>query len=279
MMKTLVIGASGLLAGPVIRQLDRAGFALRLFSRSVQPGMFENEYEIVNGDLFNPADLENAVEGCDAIHISISGTDELKAAEVITAMALKKGIRLISMVSGATCREENRWFEPTDKKFRAEQLLMGSGIPYLIFRPTWFYESLGLMVRNGKAMIPGEQPHPYHFVAADDFGRMVARAFGDRDTWNRTYYVYGPERHLMKDLLERYVGRLHPEIKKVSVTPIFMLRMIGILTGKPVLKEVAALFSYFQKVEEPVIPEEQLDLLGRPELTFEDWLANKQSGQ
>ena len=271
-MKILVIGASGLLAGPVIAKLDSAGFQLRLFSRSVRPSMFVNEYEIVNGDLFRTADLDLAMEGCDAVHISVSGVDEYKASEVIVGMARAKGIQLISMVSGATVREENRWFEFTDKKYRSEQLLMNCGIPYLIFRPTWFFESLQLMVRNGKAMVLGKQTHPYHFVAADDFGKMVAVAYADRAKWNRAYYVYGPERYLMKDLLEKYCRELHPEIKSVSETPIFILKLIANLTRNRMLKYAASLYAYFQKVEEPLIRDGELHLLGRPELDFAHWI-------
>ncbi len=48
-----------------------------------------------------------------------------------------------------------------DKKYRAEQAIIQSGIPYLIFRPTCFFESLGLMVRNGKAMVIGKHPNLY----------------------------------------------------------------------------------------------------------------------
>jgi uncharacterized protein YbjT (DUF2867 family) len=271
-MKILIIGASGLLAGPVIRQLDNAGFQLRLFSRNVKPSMFVNEYEIVNGDLFRPGELEQAMEGCDAVHITVSGVDEFKATQTILAMAQQKKIQLVSLVSGATVKEENRWFEFTDKKFRAEQLLMNSGIPYLIFRPTWFFESLQLMVRDGKAMVLGKQPHPYHFVAADDFGRMVARAYTDQKRWKGTYYVYGPEQYQMKKLLEKYCRALHPEIKKVSETPIFVLKIIAALTGNRMLKFATSLYAYFQKVEEPPIPESELRKLGQPELNFERWV-------
>jgi uncharacterized protein YbjT (DUF2867 family) len=80
-MKILVIGASGLLAGPVIRKLDEKGYDLRLFSRSVKPSMFVNDYDIAQGDVFNPADLEKAVSGCDAVHISLASADDVKAVE------------------------------------------------------------------------------------------------------------------------------------------------------------------------------------------------------
>ena len=278
-MKILIVGASGLLAKPVIRRLDEAGFQLCLFSRSVKPAMFSKDYEMVQGDLFNRDQLEKAVEGCEAIHISVSTEDEDKAVESIVTVAKEQKINRISMVSGCTVSEENRWFSFVDKKFRSEQMIINSGIPYFIFRPTWFFESLALMVRNGKATVIGKQPNRYHWVSADDFGRMVAQAYSGKGTANGIYYVYGPEKHGMKELLERYCREFHPEIEKVSVAPIPLLRIIALMNGSSQLKQAIALFSYFEKVQEPVIPEEELALLGRPEMDFEAWIASKKKDQ
>ncbi|MFH0758009.1 MAG: NAD(P)H-binding protein [Bacteroidota bacterium] len=277
-MKILVIGASGMLAGPVIRKLDEAGYALRLFSRSVKPSMFINEYEIVQGDLFNPADLDRAVRGCDAIHITISNTDDVLATEAILETAKENHIQRISMVSGCTVAEENRWFGFTDKKFRAEQLIMQSGIPYYIFRPTWFFESLEMLVRNGKATILGKQPGLYHWVAGDDLGRMVANAYGMEGTENSIYYVYGPESYPMKELLEMYCREIHPGIEKVTEAPIPVLKLVALLTRNSQLRFAASLFSYFQKVREPEIPEEELGRLGKAEIDFKTWIESRKPG-
>lgn len=274
-MKILIIGASGLLAGPVIRKLDEKGFELRLFSRTVNPSMFVNEYEMLQGDLFQEADLEKAVQGCDAIHITISTSDDVKATEAILNVAKNNGIKRISMISGCTVAEENRWFPFIDQKFRAEQLIRQSGIPYYIFRPTWFFESLGMMVRDGKATVLGKQTERYHWVAADDLGRMVANAYQMEDAWNGIHYVYGPEQYRMKELLELYCKELHPEIEKVSVTPIPVLKLIAFLTGKKQLKFAASLFSYFEKVKEPEIPAEELNKLGKAEIDFASWVKAK----
>ncbi|QGY47481.1 NAD(P)H-binding protein [Maribellus comscasis] len=274
-MKISVIGASGMLAKPVIQQLEEKGFQLRLFSRTVNPSMFINDYDIIQGDIFNPADLHKAVNGCDAIHISISKLDEKKAAGLIVNVAKEKGIQLISMVSGCTVSEENRWFKFIDNKFHAEELIKNSGIPWIIFRPTWFFESLDLMIRNGKATMIGEQPHPYHWVAADDFARMVAEAYSKKQAQNRVFSVYGPETYLMKDILEKYCQNNYPEIKKVSVAPIPLLKVIAGLTGNKELKEACKLFAYFQKVKEPEIPSETNEILGQAELNFENWLKQK----
>ena len=217
-MKILVIGASGMLAKPVIEHLEAKGFELRLFSRTVNPSMFVNDYDIVQGNVFNPDDLNKAVDGCDAIHISISRLDEKKATEAIVKAAKRNGIKLIGMVSGCTVSEENRWFKFIDNKFQAEQFIINSGISYMIFRPTWFFESLELMVRNGKATLLGDQLNPYHWVAVDDFARMVATAYSKKEAINQMFYIYGPETYFMKDILGKYCIALYPEIKKYRLS-------------------------------------------------------------
>jgi len=274
-MKILVIGASGLLAKPVIRHMDKAGFQLRLFSRSVNQSMFDKEFEMIRGDVFNLNDLNKAMTGCDAVHISLSTANEALAAKIVTDSALQKGIKLISTISGCTVSVENRWFPMIENKYQAEQTIINSGIPYMIFRPTWFFESLDLMIRDGKAMLLGKQPNPSHWVAADDLARMVATAYGKPEAKNKIFFIFGPEQHLMKDLLEKYCKLRYPEIKKVSSVPIWMMKMIGLLTGNKELRGVASLFAYFEKVNEQGNPDETNALLGKPATTFENWVQSK----
>jgi uncharacterized protein YbjT (DUF2867 family) len=277
-MKVLVIGASGMLAKPVIEQLDKAGFLLRLFSRSINQSMFEKEYEMVRGDVFIPNDLDKAMNSCDAVHISLSNLNEALATKIIVAMAVQKGIKLISYISGCSVAEENRWFPMIDNKYMAEQTIINSGIPYLIFRPTWFFESLDLMVRDGKAMVLGKQPNPCHWVAADDYARMVTTAYNNSEAEGKIFFVFGPEQYLMKDLLVKYCKRQYPGIKKVSTVPLGMIKLIARLTRNNELKDAAALFAYFEKVNELGDPGETNRLLGKPETTFEKWIQGKNIG-
>ena len=106
-MKILVIGASGLLAKPVIRHMDKAGFQLRLFSRNVNQSMFDREFEMFQGDVFNLKDLDKAIYGCEAIHISLSTENEGLATKNIVDVEKQRGIKLISKASGCTVAEKN----------------------------------------------------------------------------------------------------------------------------------------------------------------------------
>jgi len=274
-MKVLIIGASGMLAKLVIAQLDKAGFQLRLFSRTVNSSMFDKEYEMVQGDVFNPFDLEKAIDGCDALHITLSKINEALATKAIVEIALQKGIKLISAISGCTVAEENRWFPMIENKYQAEQTIINSGIPYMIFRPTWFFESLDLMIRDGKAMMLGKQPNPYHWVTADDYARMVANAYQNQEARNIIFFVFGPEKYKMTDLLERYCKQRYPKIKKVSTVPLGMIKVIATLTGNYELKNASAMFAYFEKVNELGNADETNRLLGKPETTFEKWVKSK----
>jgi uncharacterized protein YbjT (DUF2867 family) len=271
-MKVLIIGASGLLAKPIIEEFDIAGFQLRLFSRNVNQSMFKKEYEIVQGDALNENDLDKAMNGCDAVHITISNVNEALVVKAIVDSAIQKEIKLISYVSGCTVAQENRWFPMIENKYQAEQFIINSGIPFLIFRPTWFFETLGLMVRDGKAMVLGNQPNPSHWVAANDFARMVATAYTTSESINNIFFVHGPEEYLMKDLLEKYCKNLFPDIKKVSNVPLWMIKLIAVLSGNKELKNAASLFGYFEKVSELGNPAETNKLLGKPEITFEKWI-------
>lgn len=274
-MKILVIGATGLLAKPVIKHLDKDGFQLRLFSRTVNQTMFDKEYEMVQGDVLNRNDLDKAMTGCDAVHISLSNLNEALAAKTILDIAKQKEIKLISYISGCTVAEENRWFPMTENKYQAEQSLINSGIPYMIFRPSWFFETLELMVRDGKAMLLGKQPNKAHWIAADDFARMVAVAYKKPEAKNKIFFIIGSEEYLMKDILEEFCKHRYPEIKKVSSVPIGIIKMIAILTGNRELKSAASLFGYFEKVKERGNPDETNLLLGKPVTTFETWVQSK----
>lgn len=85
--------------------------------------------------------------------LPINTPDESKAVENVVSIAQSHNIKRISYVSGATVTKNNRWFEMVGNKYKAEQVLKSSGIPYMIFRPTWFMDSLEMMIQNGKANI------------------------------------------------------------------------------------------------------------------------------
>src|SRR5512133_1069679 len=137
--RILVIGGTGILGQPVSHCLKAAGFQVRILTRDPQKArrVFDNSFEIVAGDPLDTGCLEEALDGCSGVHISLPTEVEQQAAEAVAKLAPRHGVERITYISGATVAEENRWFPMINRKFLAEKAIAESGIPYTIIRTTW----------------------------------------------------------------------------------------------------------------------------------------------
>lgn len=269
--KVSILGATGRIAPGTIEGFDKAGFKLRLFSRSIQADKYPS-HETIKGDVFNESDLNAALQGSDAVHISLAQLDEYAAVERIIASAKKNSIKLISYVSGATVRKENTALSFIDAKYKSERLIKSSGIPYMIYRPTWFMESLPLMIQDGKANVMGKQPLKLRWIAARDFGALVAKGYQSSANFNQEFNTYGPEGYTINEALEKYIAVKEPSISKVANAPFGLLKAIAFVTRNKQLKEFIPMFEYFEKTKEAGSPETTERLLGKSHTTLDKWL-------
>lgn len=282
MSKTiLVLGGTGMLGAPVARKLQANGFQVRILARDAQKtaNMFDNSFEIVTGDVADRASLEQAMQGCAGVHISVGGPVDQLSAENVAALAPQTGISYITYISGSTVCEENGWFPMVQQKLMAEKAIRACGVPYTIFCPTWPMEQLPRFVAAPKIMTIGKQLTPLHWFAADDLGQMVSNAYQTEAALNKRLYIHGPEAFTMKAALERACTVLRPEVEAVSLMPIWLARVIGTLTGNDMLKFAAGLMSYFDKAGELGNPTEANQILGAPSTTLDQWLAQQQAAQ
>jgi len=281
MPKTIVmLGGTGMLGQAVARCLKEDGFRVRIMTRDSQKAgkMFDDSFEIFAGDPMNTGHVEEALQGCYGVHISLPSEVERPVAKAVAKVAAKHGVERISYISGATVAEENRWFPMINRKFQAEQAIRESGIPYTIFCPTWFMESLRMFVAQGRASVFGKQPCPYHWVAAEDCARMVSTAFGLAEAANQRFLVLGPEAIRIREALRRYCAVFHPDIKKVTTMPFWLVRLLATVTGSQGLKAAGELMSYFDKVGEGSnIPAKTNGLLGAPTMTLDVWLQKRKA--
>ncbi|MDX1418198.1 MAG: NAD(P)H-binding protein, partial [Candidatus Promineifilaceae bacterium] len=193
--RILVLGGTGMLGRPAVRCLQDRGHTVRILTRNVQKTrkIFGDTVEIAEGTAMSSDDLGAALAGIDAVHLNLPPSAEFTAMRHVIDLADGQLGRL-SYVSGTTLSEENRWFERADVKMRTEELLRDSGIPHVIFRPTWVMETLKNFINGDRAVIVlGKNPPALHFFAAADFGRMVAASYGDEKALGKLLYVYGPE--------------------------------------------------------------------------------------
>jgi uncharacterized protein YbjT (DUF2867 family) len=275
----LVIGGTGLLGQPVSSSLKEAGFQVRIMTRDLQKARktFDDSFELVAGDPMDPGRLEEALDGCYGVHISLPTEVEQQVAETVAKMASRHGVERISYISGATVAEENRWFPMVDRKFLAEKAIREAGIPYTIFCPTWVMEILSKFVNQGRASVLGKQPYPYHWVAAEDIASIVSNAYLLGEESNGRFIVHGPGAISIHEALRRYCAAFHPDIQEVSSMPFWLVKLLATLTGNRELKGAGELMSYFEKVGEGNNFPKVNDILGTPTITLDQWLEMMKS--
>jgi uncharacterized protein YbjT (DUF2867 family) len=279
MNRILVVGGTGLLGRPVTRQLQADGFMVRLLARDLDKvrAIFDQPIEIVAGDVTDTGSLERALTDCAGVHLSVGGAIDQLSAENVAAVAKRSGLQRITYISGSTVFDQNRWFPMTQQKLMAEKAIRDCGVPYTIFCPTWPMEMLPRFVRDGRATLVGDQLTPWHWLAADDLGRMVSAAYQRKTTVNKRLFIHGPQAVTMQDAVKRYCEVLYPEIETVSVMPVAMALTVAETTGNTLLRFFAELMAYFDKVGELGDRAEANALLGAPRITLDDWLKQQQS--
>jgi uncharacterized protein YbjT (DUF2867 family) len=269
----LVLGATGMLGRPVVRCLLKKGHRVRAVVRSIESArrICGNAVELIEGSALSRDRLSEGMADCDAVHINLPQEVELTAMRHVVDLASRHPVQRITYVSATTAREENRWFELIDVKLRTEEVLHRSGIPHVVFCPTWVMETLNNFIHGTRAVqIVGRNPPELHFFASADFGRMVGASYDDDRALGRRLFIHGPEGVTLPDALERFVGVCYPGSKMVRMK-LWQARLVAGLTGRRRLKYVARLISYFDRVGELGDPTEANALFGPPSTTLEEW--------
>lgn len=269
----LVLGANGMLGQPVTHRLAKMGIQVRVLVRNREKAlqMFGNEIEIVKGSALSKETIQEAMEGCDAVHLSLPQISELTAMQHVTDLGKANGLERITYISATTACEANRWYDLIDVKIRTENVLRSSGIANTIFCPTWAMETLHNFIRGNRAVVILSKNAPLlHFVAAADLGRMVAASYEDNRALGKRLFVHGPESATLSDAFTRFVNACYPE-KKAMQMKLWQAQLIAKLTGREELANATRLIAYFDKVGELGDPAEANALFGAPSIALDEW--------
>ena len=275
----LVVGATGHVGLPVARRLLADGHCVRVLVRDEDRArvLLGSGFHCFQGVIQDREAVSRAVEGCDAVHISVAGTSpsdmvavEAVGTATVTTAAARAGVGLLTYVSGNLVRQEYGPKLPEHRaKMAAEDAVRACGVPYVIFRPTYFMENLPRHVQGRLALTIG-RPRPLHMVAADDFAAMVGRAGDTAGIANQELEVYGPEPLTIQEALRLYRDIVRPELRCVTVPiPVMAvadrLLMGGKLTGP---LQLMRLLERIGERGDATIAQRQL---GTPTTTVRQW--------
>ncbi len=281
----LVIGGTGMLGKPVAQQLKADGFNVRLLAQKPRRArkLLGDGFEIIKGGVDDVAALQTALTGVDGVHISLKGglieadferMDHF-AVRDISRIAKEQNVGRVTLVSAYAVSEEKADTPECRSKVRGEAALKSSGIPYTIFRASWFMETLPLFVEirplfveDRSISLIGKQVHPLHWIAIEDYARMVSKSYQTDESLNKELYIFGPEAFTMGEAMKMYADLAGLKVAQISTT---MLSLQGMLTFDDEWKGIAALMKHYEKWGEDGSPDEANHLLGAPRITLKEW--------
>lgn len=273
-MKTiLVIGGTGRLAQPVVKALVSSGYHVRILTRSPMPDTNGITWHV--GSLQDRNSLMLASEGVAAVYLNLPATlhpsadfiPELHGMQNLLDVMSPQVLLLKLSEIGAS---DDQHFTDLRYKHLAEQMIINSGFPYIIFRPTWFMESLPLLLTRGRLIIyAGKQSSPIYWIAGQDYAMQVIAALRQASTvGNHVFTVQGPEALTFREAIRRYIHGTKDGLLSLSL-PLWVLRIGGLFDIHTRFNyEVMRYYNYRQEVFEAT---ETWALLGKPETTMDQF--------
>ena len=245
-MKILFIGATGMLGKPVAAQLIRSGFDLTLLARDIAKtqSLFPSA-KVVRGDVFDKSSLINAFSQADLIYMNMSvkqsskekdpqpereGIDHIISAAKETSV--KRLVCLSSLVHFYEGMNGFSWWSFRIKHSAVEKI-KASGIPYTIFYPSTFMETIPYqMMQGNKVGLLGRSEAPMWFIAGSDYAKQVVRSFEIAENENKEYTIQGPEALKADEAARIFIANYKKKKLSILKAPMWVMKFLGIFIQK-----------------------------------------------
>lgn len=281
--KIAIIGATGMVGKPVTQQLLKSGFDLTILSR--KPAKAKELFPsvpIIEADVFDPLSLVKALEHQEIVYISLgpsrkdSRTDIMPEREginnIIDAskhLGLKRIVLLSSLVQNYEGMNGFNWWI-FDMKIKAVEAIKSSGIPYTIFYPSSFMETIPRdLIKGNKLMLTSGSVAPMWFIAGDDYGRQVAKALSNAGNSNQEYSIQGPTAYDWEQAAKIIVANYKVPLK-IMKAPVGLLKFFG--NFSKFVNYAAHICEALNKYPEKFESENTWRDLGKPEITLSEYI-------
>ena len=246
-MKILVTGGTGFVGTSVVNRLLQRGHAVAVLARD--PRKTRNRYnhavETVSGNVLDPASLEAAAAGRDAVVHLVGIINEKgeqtfdrmhrEATENVVAAARAAGVKRYLHMSAMGSSEDSP-SEYGRTKAAGEKAVRASGLNWTIFRPSivfgpgdGFVSLLAPIVRSNPGFIPVIGPGTTKFqpVAISDVARVFADALEKPETIGRSFEVGGPQVLTLNDIYREIAAAVGRPGKPLVHFPLWYGRILA----------------------------------------------------
>ena len=197
----LITGVTGTVGGAVFKQAIAAGVETRVLIRDAA-GAHAFEAEVAVGDFADPASLERAVAGIDAVFMaSFDGAEQLGLQGNLIAAAKGAGVRHIVRLS-ALSSDENADTALAHWHGIADRQLAESGLGYTLLRPGLFAQNLLEYAASGTIALPVGATR-VSFIDVRDIAAVAVKALTEPSREGQIYELTGAESLTYREVAER----------------------------------------------------------------------------
>jgi uncharacterized protein YbjT (DUF2867 family) len=247
----LVTGGTGFVGGHVVHELRGRDLPVRCLVRDLRggPRLAAWGCELAEGDVTDPASLRAAVAGVDTVihlvairqgrreqfqRIMVDGTRDLLAA------SKDAGVRRFVHMSALGTSAETKDLVPYYwAKWVNEQAVQGSGVPHVIFRPSFVFGPDGGILPTFVKLarltpvtpIIGSGRQRIQPIWAEDLAKYFAAAVERDDVANRAFELGGPDVVSWNEFwkrLKRVRGIRRPSLH----VPVALMKVNALLTER-----------------------------------------------
>ena len=264
----LVVGATGMLGGAIVRSLLARGREVRALVREPSAGETVKEAgaEPVFGDLKDPASLPSACERVSTLITTANsaargGDDNVETVDLqgnrsLIEAASRVGVEHFIFVS-AQGEDPDSPVPFLRAKGLASKRLRESGMAYTVLAPDIYMDVwiplvvLAPAAAGRPVVIIGEGTRKHHLVAVDDVAGFAVASVGNEAARNRDLLIGGPEALSWRDVISTFerVNGVKLEVQSLQpgeAMPGFPDAVSGLMAGletydspEPISKEEA----------------------------------------
>jgi uncharacterized protein YbjT (DUF2867 family) len=285
-MKTItVIGATGNLAVPVIKELTSKGVKVKALVRDVEKAkeLLPKAIDIVFGDVANKQSLREALQGTETIYLSLNTTSwdvdapfHTEREGIINVVDVSKelGVKHIMQIVGIDLSNpefatKGMTYKTNLIRIPAIDYLKKSRINYTYFHCSFFLDSFPIFIQDDEFAIIGDHKHPMYYTNTSDLAENIFNAIGNKKAFNKAYTVQGKEGMSFPEAAKNFLSAYNPNIKVVEL-PMETIEHIG-LPSKDDELFMEHMLTYVEQLKEKFVSENTWKELGEPKLSITDF--------